>query len=96
VDFPVPGDRPARTGIDVWLSRNRDLAAARSFFSQAPALGTVPVEVTTDRALAYPRILDEFVPGARHVTEQYANNTVETDHGGTVAMSHPATEAPQD
>ena len=26
-------------------------------------------------------MLDELVPSARHVTEQYANNTVEADHG---------------
>jgi len=67
--------------IDIWLSRRRDLTAARAFFSRALTRGTVPVEVTTDRAPAYPRVLDEFVPGALHVTEQYANNAVEVDHG---------------
>jgi IS6 family transposase len=50
--------------IDVWLSRRRDLAAVRVFFARALATGTVPVEVTTDRAPAYPRVLDEFVPAA--------------------------------
>jgi transposase-like protein len=35
----------------------------------------------TDRAPAYARVLEEMVPGARHVTAQYANNTVEADHG---------------
>jgi transposase-like protein len=44
-------------------------------------LGTVPVEVTTDRAPVYPRVLDELVPSAMHTTEQYANNGVEADHG---------------
>jgi transposase-like protein len=68
--------------VDVWLSRRRDLTAARVFFSQALAVGTAPVEVTTDRAPAYPRILDELVPAALHVTE-YANNGVEADHGPT-------------
>ena len=67
--------------IDIWLSRRRDLTAARAFFSRALTRGTVPVEVTTDRAPAYPRVLDEFVPGALHVTEKYANNAVEVDHG---------------
>ena len=43
--------------------------------------GTVPVEVTTDRAPAYPQVLDELVPHARHCVEQYANNPVEADHG---------------
>jgi IS6 family transposase len=37
--------------------------------------------VTTDRAPAYPRVLDELLPAACHVTEQYANNAIETDHG---------------
>jgi hypothetical protein len=34
-----------------------------------------PTEVTTDRAPAYPRVLDEVVPEAWHVVEQYANLT---------------------
>jgi transposase, IS6 family len=37
--------------------------------------------VTTDRAPAYPRVLDELLPAACHVTEQYANNPIEADHG---------------
>jgi len=37
--------------------------------------------VRTDRAPAYPRVLDELLPATRHVTEQYANNAVEADHG---------------
>ena len=36
--------------IDVWLSVRRDLAAARRFFTRALRAGTIPVEVTTDRA----------------------------------------------
>jgi transposase-like protein len=50
--------------IDVLLSLRRDLAAARRFFTRALRSGTVPVEVTTDRAPAYPRVLDELVPSA--------------------------------
>jgi transposase, IS6 family len=37
--------------------------------------------VTTDRAQVYPRVIQELAPAARHVTERYANNPVETDHG---------------
>jgi IS6 family transposase len=37
--------------------------------------------VSTDRAAAYPRVLDELVPAACHVTEQYGNNAIEADHG---------------
>jgi transposase-like protein len=36
--------------IDVLFSARRDLAAARGFFTGALPAGTVPVEVTTDRA----------------------------------------------
>ncbi len=58
------------------MSTRRDLTAARVFFIQALATGAVPVEVTTDRAPVYPRILDELVPGALHTTKQYASNTI--------------------
>ncbi len=37
--------------------------------------------MTTDRAPAYPRVLDELVPTACHVMEKYANNPIEADHG---------------
>jgi transposase-like protein len=67
--------------IDVLLSERRDLAGARRFFTGALRAGTIPVEVTTDRALVYPRVLDELVPSALHVVEQYASNPIEADHG---------------
>ncbi len=75
--------------IDVWLSARRDLTAARTFFTRALATGVVPVEVTTDRAPAYPRVFDELVPTAMHDTEQYANNRVEADHGRLKARLRP-------
>jgi transposase-like protein len=60
--------------IDVLASPKRDLAATRQFFARALNAARRPTEVTTDRAPAYPRVLDELVPGAWHVVEQYANN----------------------
>jgi transposase, IS6 family len=51
--------------------------------------GTIPVEVTTDSAPTYPRVLDELVPSALHVAEQYANNPVEADHGRLKARLRP-------
>ena len=75
--------------IDVLLSMRRDLAAARRFFTRAPRAGTVPAEVTTDRAPVYPRVLDELVPSALHTVEQYANNPVEADHGRLKARLRP-------
>ena len=75
--------------IDVLLSTRRDLAAARRFFIRALRAGTVPAEVTTDRAPSYPRVLDELIPTALHTVEQYANNPVEADHGRLKARLRP-------
>jgi len=67
--------------IDVLLSAKRDLAAARRFFTRALRAGTIPAEVTTDRAPVCPRVLDELIPSALHTVQQYENNPVEADHG---------------
>ena len=40
-----------------------------------------PAEVTTDRAQAYPRVLDELLPAACHVMDQCLNYPIEADHG---------------
>jgi transposase-like protein len=45
--------------------------------------------VTTDKAPAYPQVLDELVPAACHFTEQYGNNLVEADHGRLKARLRP-------
>lgn len=70
-------------------SCQRNLAAASEFFRCALAHQPHPVEVTTDRAPAYPRVLDELLPAARHVVEQYANNPIECDHGRLKARLRP-------
>ncbi len=67
--------------IDVLVSEKRELAATRRFFTHALRHGIAPTEVTTDRAQAYPRVLDEPLPAGCHVLEKYANNPIETDHG---------------
>jgi transposase-like protein len=67
--------------IDVVVSEKRDLAATRQFFTRALKHGPRPVEVTTDRAAAYPRVLDELLSAACHVMDRYANNVIEADHG---------------
>ena len=46
--------------IDVLLSEQRDTAAARRFFIRALAHGPAAVEVTTDEAGPYLRVLDEL------------------------------------
>ena len=78
--------------IDVFVSSRRDATAARRFFQQA--IGTTkmtPVEVVTDRAAAYPAVLDELLPMAWHRTEQYANN-----HGRLKARLRPMRGLKQD
>jgi len=65
----------------VLVSTRRDTAAARAFFVRALRLGPSPLEVSTDRAPVYLRIVEELEPVAWHVTDQYANNAVEADHG---------------
>ena len=75
--------------IDVLLSERRDLGAARRFFTRALRAGTVPAEVTTDRAPAYLRVPDELVPSALHTVERYANKPIEADHGRLKARLRP-------
>ena len=75
--------------IDVLLSEQRDTAAARRFFTRALRHGPAPVEVTTDKAGPYLRVLDELVPAAAHVTEQYGNNRIEADHARLKARLRP-------
>ena len=67
--------------IDVLVSARRDGEAARRFFHRAlTTLKVTPIEVVTDAAPVYPRVLDELVPAAWHHVEQYANNRIEADH----------------
>jgi IS6 family transposase len=83
--------------IDVFVSPRRDVKAARRFFARA--IGTTkraPVEVITDKAAAYPAMLEELVPGAWHRTDRYANNHIEVDHGRLKARLGPMRGLKQD
>jgi transposase-like protein len=75
--------------IDVLLSEQRDTAAARRFFLRALGHSPTPVEVTTDKAGAYLRVLDELIPAGAHLAEQYGNNRVESDHARLKARLRP-------
>jgi len=67
--------------IDVYASTRRNTEAADRLFERARTItGVAPVEVVTDRAPTYPRVLDELWPAAWHHREQYANNRIEADH----------------
>jgi len=83
--------------IDVFVSARRDVKAARRFFERA--IGTTkraPVEVITDKAAAYPAMLEELLPGAWHRTDRYANNHIEADHGCLKARLRPMRGLKQD
>ncbi|OHV45234.1 integrase, partial [Parafrankia colletiae] len=70
-------------------SERRDQAAARRFFAQALSHGRRPVEVTTDKAAVYPRLLDELLPEACHVDGARENNRTESDHSRLKARLRP-------
>jgi IS6 family transposase len=72
----------------VLLTEQRDATAARRFFTRALQHTSAPAEVTTDPAPAYLGVL-ELLPATRHVTEQYANNPIEADHGPLKARLRP-------
>ena len=75
--------------IDVYVSKRRNLVAARSFFESALSAHERPVEVTTDLAAPLLRVVDELLPDVVHHTEQYANNRIENDHGRLKARLRP-------
>ncbi|KJE21259.1 transposase [Frankia torreyi] len=75
--------------IDVFASERRDHTAARRFFTRALSHGPRPVEVTTDKAAVYPRVLDELLPKACHVDAARENNRIEADHGRLKARLRP-------
>jgi transposase, IS6 family len=62
--------------IDVLLSEQRDTAAAHRLFTQALSHGPAPVEITTDKAGPYLRVLDDLVPAAVHLAEQYGTDEI--------------------
>jgi len=67
--------------IDVLVSRHRDIASARKFFTMSLRVHRTPTEVITDRAAALANVIDELIPAAFHNTGQYENTRCEADHG---------------
>jgi IS6 family transposase len=91
---PVPRGRPVRAGHRVRLAEQRDTAAARRFSTLALRHRPAPVEVVTDKAGPYLRVPDEIVPAAVHITEQYDNNPIESDHARLKARVRPMRDLP--
>ena len=75
--------------IDVYVSKQRNVAAARRFFAAALSNHERPAEITTDLAAPLLRVVDELIPEAVHDTEQYSNNRIENDHGRLKARLRP-------
>jgi transposase-like protein len=74
--------------IDVLVGETGS-GSSRRFFTGALEQAPRPTEVTTDRAPAYLRVLDELLPAARHVLDQYAKNVIEADHGRLKSRPRP-------
>ena len=86
----LPGDRPVRPDHRCSGVGEAGSGGYRRFFTGAlNATAVTPVEVITDKAAVYPRVLDELAPGAWHHTEQHANNRIEADHGRLKARLQP-------
>ena len=70
--------------VDVYLSENRDMAAAKAFLRSARLVTQVePEQVTTDGHTSYPRaIAEELGTDVDHRTSQYKNNVIEQNHRG--------------
>jgi len=75
--------------IDAFVSRRRDIASARRFFTTAITAHRTPVEVITDRAPALANVIEDLIPAALHNTGQYENNRCEADHGRLKARLRP-------
>lgn len=75
--------------VDVMVSKRRDIATARRFFTHAIAAQGGPDVVVTDRAPSLASVIADLLPGALHNTDKYANNRIECDHGRLKARLRP-------
>ena len=79
----------AERGIEVLVSKRRNVAAATKFFEMMLAGRDRPKEVTTDRVAPLLRVVDDLLPEVLHDITQYGNNPVECDHGRLKARLRP-------
>jgi transposase-like protein len=75
--------------IDVYVSKQIDIAYARRFFTASLRAHRTPTEIITDRAAALSNVIDELIPAGFHNTGQYENNRCECDHGRLKARLRP-------
>jgi putative transposase len=79
------------TLVDLYLSKTRDMAAAKAFLRSAKSVTQVePEQVTTDGHTSYPKaIADELGTDVDHRTSQYKNNVLEQNHRGIKGRYRP-------
>ena len=77
--------------VDVMLSRNRNMKAAKRFFKRAvEVIGHTPERVTSDGHDSYPRAIRETLGSdVAHRTNTYLNNRLEQDHRGIKQRYYP-------
>jgi transposase-like protein len=80
---------PAAQVIDVFVSRRRDLAAARRFFEVALKDRGRPAEVVTYKAPSLIRVVEELLPVTCHDTDRFAKNRVGRDQARLKARLRP-------
>jgi transposase-like protein len=84
--------------IDTYVSPRRDAGAARGFFTRAlSTTKAIPIEVTTDKAAVYPRVVDELEDqiqqSYRHDRRPCPTTTRQRCHRSTPWMSSSAPTA---
>lgn len=83
--------------IDFRLTAKRDAKAARAFLKQARDNARLyqPMTITTDKARAYRKVLEEVNHGEleadriRHISRKYQNNRIESDHAALKKYLYP-------
>jgi hypothetical protein len=81
VGVSVSGDRQVRPVIDVALSAKQDLATPAGSSPPSSSTAQGPLRWRSDRAAAFPRVIEELVTAACHVTKEYAINPIDFDYG---------------
>lgn len=86
MDVPLPSCRQRGKTVDFYLSRSRDVNAARSFLRKAMKGQRIPTKITLDasaashRAVADLKNSGELPKRVRIRASKYLNNSIEQDH----------------
>ncbi len=75
--------------IDVFVSSQRDIAAARRFIAMTLGAHRTPVEVVTGRWAPLANLIKDLILRAFHNTERYENKRRPADHSSLKARLRP-------